>query len=131
MNFLVDTHILIWSFIKPENLTHEIKEALLNENNEIYYSQISLWEIAIKYTLGKLVLKGMSPEEFFEEIENSFYKLKKLENYELISFYRLPVIHKDPFDRMLIWQSIKNEMVFISSDNNIKQYNKYGLKSFS
>jgi len=76
MNFLADTHILIRSLINPEILNAEIKEILLNENNNIYYSQISLWEISIKFTLGKLVLKGMIPEQFYEEIENSFFFLK-------------------------------------------------------
>ena len=73
MNFLVDTHILIWSFIQPEKLTAETKEILLNQQNDIYYSQISLWEISVKYSIGKLVLKGMNPVQFYEEVDNSFF----------------------------------------------------------
>ena len=128
MNYLVDTHILIWAFIDPDKLSKDINEILLNENNNIYYSQISLWEIAVKYSLGKLILKGIEPEEFYNEVENSFILPKSLESHELISFYSLPIIHKDPFDRMLIWQSIQNDFTLISSDKAILKYQKYGLK---
>ena len=53
MKYLVDTHILLWSFIEPEQLSKNISQILLEENNDIYYSPINLWEISIKYTLKK------------------------------------------------------------------------------
>ncbi|MDR0761302.1 MAG: PIN domain-containing protein [Treponema sp.] len=51
MNYLVDTHILLWSFIEPKKLTENIRRILLDEDNTIFYSQINLWEISIKYGL--------------------------------------------------------------------------------
>jgi PIN domain nuclease of toxin-antitoxin system len=76
MNYLADTHILLWSFLETDKLSEEIKSILLDENNIIYYSPISLWEISIKYGLGKLSLKGGTPENFFDEliIVTSFVK---------------------------------------------------------
>jgi PIN domain nuclease of toxin-antitoxin system len=128
MNYLVDTHILIWSLVEPEKLSFKMKEVLLNEENTIYYSQFNLWEISIKYALGKLELQKKTPEQFYEELELSFFKCKMIQNRELVTFYKLPFEHKDPFDRALIWQAINNDLILISSDGKINEYEKYGLK---
>ncbi len=128
MNYIVDTHILIWSFVNPEKLSGKFQKAILDTNNTIYFSQFSLWEISIKYGLGKLSLKNMTPEQFYDEIESSFYQCKKIDNNDLISSYRLPIEHKDPFDSAIIWQAIKNGLTLISSDELIGLYEKHGLK---
>ena len=70
----------------------------------------------------------MKPEEFYKEVDNSYYKCRLLENDELITFYKLPIEHKDPFDGIMIWQSIKSEYNFLSVDDQIEKYKKYGLK---
>jgi PIN domain nuclease of toxin-antitoxin system len=128
MNILLDTHYLLWSFIDTTKIRKGIFQKLLSDENEVYYSQASLWEISIKYNLWKLVLNGMKPEEFYKEVDNSYYKCRLFENDELISFYKLPIEHKDPFDRIMIWQSIKSEYNFLSIDKEIEKYKKYGLK---
>lgn len=130
MKLLVDTHYLLWMFIDTSKISDKAKEALLSVDNEIYYSQASLWEISIKYSIGKLALNGVTPEEFFQEIENSFLICKPLKNEELISSYNLPREHKDPFDRIIIWQAIKNEMVLLSVDSKMDSYVNYGLVMF-
>lgn len=129
MKILLDTHFLLWSFIDTSKIKPPIQSQLLEDDNEIFYSQASLWEISIKYNTGKLKLEGMKPEEFFEEVENSFLTCKRLENEELISFYQLPIQHRDPFDRIMIWQCIKSNMVFLSSDGLISEYRQFGLKT--
>jgi PIN domain nuclease of toxin-antitoxin system len=58
MNYPVDTHILLWSFLETGKLSERVKLILLDQDNEIYYSPISLWEISIKYDLQKLSLNG-------------------------------------------------------------------------
>jgi len=78
--------------------------------------------------LGKLDLKGITPEEFFREVDNSFYLCKEINNYDLITSYKLPIYHNDPFDRFLIWEAIKSDFILISADKNINQYKKDGLK---
>jgi len=128
MKILLDTHYLLWSFIDTSKIKKEVLEKLLSDENEIYYSQASLWEISIKYNLGKLVLNGMNPEEFYNEVNNSYYKCRVLENDELITFYKLPIEHKDPFDRIIIWQAIKSDYLFLSVDKKLEKYEKYGLK---
>lgn len=128
MKYIVDTHILIWSFIDPERINEKSRKVLLDEENTIYYSQFSLWEISIKYALGKLKLEKKAPDQFYEELENSFFVCKMVNNQELISFYKLPIEHKDPFDRAIIWQSIQNDLILISNDGKMQLYEKYGLK---
>jgi PIN domain nuclease of toxin-antitoxin system len=131
MKILVDTHYLLWAFIETEKIKKPIYTLLLAEENEVYYSQVSLWEIAIKYNLGKLVLKNMQPEDFYNEIDNSFLRCRKLNNEELISCYKLPIEHRDPFDRMMIWQCIQSDFHFLSADREIEKYKTYGLKILS
>ena len=128
MNYLVDTHILLWSFLETNKLSQPTKSILLDENNNIYYSPISLWEISIKYGLKKLFLNGGTPDDFFKELQNSFYRCKEIDTIDMITNYKLPVYHKDPFDRFLIWEAIKSDFILISNDENIGLYKKEGLK---
>ena len=65
MKILVDTHYLIWMFVAPEKISQTIRDILTSVEHQVFYSPISLWEIAIKYNLGKLSLVGMSPNEFY------------------------------------------------------------------
>jgi len=128
MKYLVDTHVLIWAFTDPDLLPPRFRDILLDEGNEIFYSQFSLWEISLKYSLGKLSLEGRTPEQFYLELEASFFTCHPASNEELISFHKLPREHKDPFDRFLIWQCIVNGYAFLSVDADVPRYHKYGLK---
>lgn len=130
MKLLIDTHYLLWMFMDTAKISDKIKEALTSADNEIYYSQASLWEISIKYSIGKLFLNGITPEELYREVENSFLICKMLENKVLISSYHLPREHKDPFDRIIIWQAILGEMTLLSVDEKMDKYVAYGLKLF-
>lgn len=131
MNILLDTHYLLWSFIDTSKIEKEIYELLMSEENDIYYSQASLWEISIKYTLGKLSLEGISPEDIYQEIKNSQLKCRRLMDEELINFYRLPIEHRDPFGRIIIWQAIRSDFYLLTRDGLVKKYEKHGLKLLS
>ena len=128
MKILLDTHYLLWAFIDTSKISQSVYHKLLADENEVFYSQASLWEISIKFNMGKLSLKGMKPEEFYEEVANSFLKCRAFSHDELITFYKLPIEHKDPFDRIMIWQSIKSDYYFLSVDRQITKYERYGLK---
>jgi len=78
--------------------------------------------------LGKILLKGSYPEELYEAIQNSFLLCKQIKNEELITFHKLPIEHRDPFDRLLIWQAIHSDLFLLSSDSFIGKYKKHGLK---
>ncbi|GHV88582.1 twitching motility protein PilT [Spirochaetia bacterium] len=128
MRYLLDTHILLWSFFEPKRLSSNVQAVLLDEENVIYYSPISLWEISIKYSLGKLNLKGLTPEEFYDELDASCYLCHDIENRDIVSNYHLPFLHKDPFDRFLIWEALQNGLIFITVDESIDEYKSFGLK---
>ena len=128
MNYLADTHILLWSFLETGKLSETTKSILLDKSNEIHYSPISLWEISIKYGLKKLSLNGGTPDDFYNELQNSYFHCKMLNPQELITNYKLPMYHKDPFDRFLIWEAIRNDFILISVDTQMELYKKEGLK---
>jgi len=128
MNYLADTHILLWSFLETGRLPANIQSILLDESNVIYYSPISLWEISIKYGLKKLSLKGGTPDDFYNELNSSYYYCKPIDAVDLATNYKLPAYHKDPFDRFLIWEAIRNDFILISADESIKSYEKDGLR---
>ncbi len=129
MNYLLDTHVLLWSLLVPEKINENIRKIILDTDNDIFVSKISLWEISLKYSLGKLELSGVIPEELDEKIINSGYKIIEIENQELLSYYKLPKVeHKDPFDRMIIWQCIKNNHILVSRDTKFDLYKTFGLK---
>jgi PIN domain nuclease of toxin-antitoxin system len=129
MKYLVDTHILLWSFFDTKKLTENIKGILLDEDNDIFYSPISLWEISIKYGLKRLNLEGYTPETFFNVLDNSYYLCKDIDKRNIVTNYKLPMHHKDPFDRYLIWEAIKNNFILLSVDDAMEQYKNEGLKA--
>lgn len=122
MKYLLDIHFLLWLFIEPDQISTSVQTILLDKHNQIFYSPISLWEINIKHSLNKLDLKGITPEEFYQEIEKSFALYLPLDNQIISTNYHLPGYHKDPFDRLLIWQSICENLIFISEDGNNPLY---------
>ena len=128
MMYLVDTHVLLWTFINPKKLSFNVSQLFNNKNSVFYYSPINLWEISIKYGLKKIDLKGITPEDFFCEVTNSFYICKNINNNDLITSYKLPIYHKDPFNRFLIWEAIRNDFTLISADARMDLYKKEGLR---
>ncbi len=128
MSYLLDTQHLLWLFIEPEKIKKNRIAVIAAESNVVYFSQVSLWEISIKYKLGKLKLGGGTPQDFYSEIENSFLLCKRIENKELISNHSLGMLHRDPFDRLLIWQAISNGLTFVTSDSLVQEYTKFELK---
>jgi len=130
LKYLLDTHYLIWSIIDPDKIDKKRKKILLDVNTEKYISQISFWEISIKYSLGKLELKGITPEELLEVAIKSGFQILELETKILASSYKLPKNpnHKDPFDRLIIWECICNDYILLTADEKVKEYKENGLK---
>ena len=131
MKYLVDTHILLWSFFEPRRLPENIRDILTDTSNEIYFSPVSLWEISIKYALKKLFLNGLTPEDFYKELHGSFYKCKEFNGLNAVTNYKLPILHKDPFDRFLIWEAIQSGFILLSADGDVMKYRSEGLQVIS
>ena len=129
MKYLLDTHTLLWVLFEDEKLSETAKAAIKNPDNEIYASIVSYWEISLKYALGKLELVGITPEGLPKEAKKIDIETLEISEEEASTFYRLPKVkHKDPFDRLIIWQAINRNMTLISKDKPIKEYQKFGLK---
>ena len=133
MNYLLDTHYILWALFTPELIHNAIVDILEDENSTKYVSGISLWEISLKYSIGKLELEETNPDEIFDEIPKAGFELLEVDNQLFSSYYRLPKKgdHRDPFDRMLIWQALHYEYTFISADKKVKSYIEDGLKLLS
>jgi len=129
LKLLLDTHTLLWAIGKTNELSETVTHAIKNPHNEILVSAVSLWEIALKYGLGKLSI-NFDIEEIPEYCKKMDFELIPLEPIDALNALRLPQKnnHKDPFDRMLIYQCIKNEYTLVSKDTRIGLYKDDGLK---
>ena len=129
MNLLLDTHVFLWAMMDTGKLSALAKYELLNPENTIWVSAISFWEIGMKYSLGKLELVGFLPAELpVIATQKMGFKLVGLAADIAARFGEVPKLHGDPFDRMLIHQSIEMGSYLISADRQFAQYKPYGLK---
>jgi PIN domain nuclease of toxin-antitoxin system len=122
MRYLVDTQIMIWTLISPEKLTTQTKQIL--EIHEIFVSQISLFEIAIKQKIGKLPELDLPINELVERIKLDNFNLLPLSVDHFDTYSKVPLLenHRDPFDRLLLAIAISEDMPIISADGNFKYY---------
>jgi PIN domain nuclease of toxin-antitoxin system len=129
MKLLLDTHILLWSIGDTKKLTKNTTQQIKNQDNEILVSAVSLWEIALKHSIGKLTV-DFKIENIPDYCTKMGFELIPLYPREALESLILPQKnnHKDPFDRMLIYQCIKNGYVLVSSDKEIGQYREDGLQ---
>lgn len=125
MRYLIDTQILIWAIINPEKLSKQIIEIL--ENNEIFVSQISLFEIAIKQKIGKLPDFPISINSLIKLINQDNFNLLPLHTRHIETYHEIPLLehHRDPFDRLLLAIAMSEKMPIISADTNFVHYLSY------
>ena len=129
MNYLLDTHTFLWAVSDTKNLSKKVMEIIKNPKNNIYVSAVTLWEISIKVRIKKLNIDTLEPEDLISLSEQMDFELISLTPEESISYHNLlDDTHKDPFDRMLAWQSISRNMKLISKDRELKKFIKYGVK---
>ncbi|MFN5168366.1 MAG: type II toxin-antitoxin system VapC family toxin [Cyclobacteriaceae bacterium] len=130
MRLLLDTHTFLWSILDTGQLSRNVVSAVSDRNNDVFVSSVSLWEISIKFGIGKLQLSNLVPDDFVELAARSEFTLVSPEFQVTASSHQLPVVpnHRDPFDRMLIWMAIQEDFTLVSKDRNFKQYKNLGLK---
>ena len=121
MRLLLDTHILLWAALAPKRLSRDAQELLSDPANELLFSSASLWEIAIKRSLGRsdfqvdvrLLRRGL--------LENGYAELP-VTGLHAAAIDALPPLHKDPFDRMLLAQSIVEVVTLVTADRIVAAY---------
>ncbi|WP_420386944.1 type II toxin-antitoxin system VapC family toxin [Roseivirga sp.] len=121
MKYLLDTHILLWFLSNDQSLKPQQRQAIESLDNQCLVSSASLWEITIKYTLQKLKLK-IELVDFFDLISKSGFDILDIKPEHFVRLTQLPFLHRDPFDRLIIAQSIEENTVLITSDDQVLKY---------
>jgi len=129
MSFLLDSHTLLWALLDRKKLSPKVMAILEEPTNKIFVSAVTFWEISLKYSLGKLDLSNILPEDLPNLTEETGFTFLPLLPVESAGYHNLHADwHRDPFDRMLIWQAIKNNLTLLSKDKNVARYTSVGLK---
>lgn len=120
-SYLIDTHVLLWYIEGIPRLSSKIISLLDDSTNTVYVSKVSLWEITIKISIGKLSIN--IPFETLEDFlkEKDFIPLE-FDISDLTVLKNLPFHHSDPFDRLIISQAINNDFCLISDDSKFTLY---------
>jgi PIN domain nuclease of toxin-antitoxin system len=124
MKLLLDTHIFLWALSEPNRLSQKQVIAMEDPTNTVYVSSISITEIAIKASLGKLELV-FDP---LDAAERSGFEMLDFSAKDALILKDLPFHHRDPFDRMLITQAISRKLMIATQDSLIDQYDCRTLK---
>jgi PIN domain nuclease of toxin-antitoxin system len=124
MNYLLDTHTLLWWLNNDLKLSREAREIISNPENKIFVSAVSAWEISIKKATGKLSV----PDNLAEAISVNCFEPLLISIEHGLKAGSLPNYHNDPFDRMLIAQAMSENLIIISRD---AQFSQYGVNVIS
>ena len=122
MRLLLDTCTVLWLIIDSPLLSDRARELFAAAENEVYLSAVSAWEIAIKHSLGRLPLPD-SPQRFVpSQREKHGIQSLSLAEESTLQLLRLPGLHNDPFDRMLVCQAIVQGLTILTPDDLVSQY---------
>ena len=122
MNLIVDTHIAIWFVTDSHQLSKSDKNLIENPGNRCFISVASLWEMGIKYSLGKLKLKT-ELKKIFELFSESGFILLPVTPEHILTNAALPFHHRDPFDRLILAQAKREGFSVLSKDKDFEKYN--------
>lgn len=116
MSLLLDTHVVLWWLADDPSLSDEIK-ARLDHEADVYVSTVTVWEVAIKQAIGKL-----EPADLPERILDSGFRELPVRSRHALAAGRLPLLHRDPFDRMLVAQARCEELTLVTRDFRCREY---------
>lgn len=122
MRLLLDTHVFLWCMKSPEKLSAQAESAFFNAENALYLSAASYWEICIKHAIRKITLTENWKQRFDEEVAVNQILWLPIEKEHCQALTELPMVHKDPFDRILIAQARFEGMALLTADEQIQKY---------
>jgi PIN domain nuclease of toxin-antitoxin system len=122
MKYLLDTCTFLWFISSDKELPHSLRELICSAENEIYLSSVTYWEILIKENLGKMKFPLPANEYIITQRKNHLIDALPLEEESIQYLSKLPHLHRDPFDRMLVCQSIHHAMPIITPDDTLSAY---------
>ena len=118
MNLLLDTHAVLWWLSDDPTLSEAARAAISDPENTVYLSAVAVWEMRIKQGIGKLDL----PDDFDEVLDGQAFSKLPVTVDHAHTIARLPAIHRDPFDRMLVAQAVVEGMTIVTRDRRIAEY---------
>ncbi len=121
MNYLIDTHILLWYLVGDKRISQDTRAKVENLDSSIFVSNASLWEIAIKLNIGKLKLNG-SLNDLEKFLNQKGFIVLEFDFDDLETLQTLPFFHQDPFDRMIISQVKSKSLEIITNDKLVLKY---------
>ncbi len=122
MRLLIDSHTFLWWVKDDPALSRRARAAIANPGNECFLSHASIWEMAIKASLGKLTLPSTVERFVVEHCETNNVQLLSITLAHIALVESLPFHHRDPFDRLLVAQARHEAMVLVSRDSSLKAY---------
>lgn len=127
MKLLLDTHIFLWFISGDSRLPATVQSAIQDPTNEVYLSVVSLWEVIIKYQLGKLPLP--QPPETYLPQQRVAHQIASLtvDKASVAQLATLPLLHRDPFDRLLICQALQHGLTLATVDAAVRAYPTVGF----
>jgi len=121
MKLLLDTHILLWAAGMPDKLSDSARNLLIEKDSKLYFSAASLWEIVIKRGIGRDDFK-VDPHRLRKMLLLNGYSELPITSEHVLRVDTLPILHKDPFDRILIAQARSEAMLLLTVDSAVIQY---------
>ena len=118
MSLLLDTHVLLWCLAFPDRLRRETRKKIETPETVVFVSAASAWEIEMKRALGKL----KAPLDLDEQLEEKRFTELPVRVRHVRALRDLPALHRDPFDRMLVAQAIADNLVIVTSDDQVRAY---------
>lgn len=122
MRILLDTQAFLWLISESPELSRQAKKLFLDKNNELFLSLASIWEIAIKFSMGKLSLKTALERLIPDQLQENGIVQLDITFRHLVKVAKLPFHHRDPFDRLLISQAIEENLSILSCDKAFDRY---------
>ena len=118
MKLLLDTHVLLWAVSSEATLSLQSRQEISSEENVVFVSLASLWELRIKESLGKVEL----PSRFYQSLQPAGFELLPVSLHHIEALGKIPLHHRDPFDRMLIAQAQSDQLLLVTRDEEFKKY---------
>ncbi len=122
MKLLLDTHAFLWWIGNDERLSDVARTAISDVNNEVFFSAVSAWEMAIKTRSGKLSIHAELAGFLTKHLGKNAFSLMPISLTHALQIARLPSLHRDPFDRMLVAQAQVEKARLVSRDPEIAKY---------
>ncbi|MEL7071335.1 MAG: type II toxin-antitoxin system VapC family toxin [Cyanobacteria bacterium J06634_6] len=122
MRILLDTHIFLWFISDDARLSQDVRTAIRDPDNTVYLSSVSIWEVMVKHQLGKLPLPEF-PQVYLPK-QRDLHQISSLslDESSVVQLSKLPNLHRDPFDRMLICQAMQHKLRLATVDKLVRRY---------